>query len=86
MLYPLDDLFLLRSLGAVLGASLQSVSNACGIESSSDDMVSYTREVLNSAASDEYHAVLLEVMTDTRDVSGYFDTISQTYSGNLSQG
>ena len=78
-------LFFLRSLGAVFGAGLKPVSHAGGIKSASDDVISYARKVLYSAASDENNAVFLEVMADSRNVSGHFNTVGQTNSGNFSQ-
>ena len=48
-------------------------------------MVSDTREVLDSAASDENNTMLLEVVTDSRDVCCYFNTIGQTNSGDLTK-
>ena len=48
-------------------------------------MVSYTRKVFDSAASDQNNAVFLQVVADARDVSSYFNTVGQTSSGNLSQ-
>ena len=39
--------------------------NALSIESTSDDVVTYTREILYTSASDENDAVLLKVVTDT---------------------
>jgi hypothetical protein len=47
-------------------------------------MISGTRKVLNTAATDKHNAVLLKVVAFTRDVAGYFDSVGKTYSGNLS--
>ena len=60
-------LFSFRSLCAVFGTSLQSVVYACGIKGSSYDVVSYAGKVFDSAASDQNHTVLLQVMTDIDD-------------------
>ena len=80
------SLFLnLRSLCAVLGTSLESVVNSGCIKSSSDDVISHTGEVLNTAASDKNYAVFLEVVSDSGNVSCNFDTIGKSYSGNLSK-
>ena len=81
----IDRLFFLRSLSAVFGTCLASVVYACSIKGASDDMVSYTRQILNSSASDQNNAVLLQIVADARDISRNFDTVSQTYSGNLSK-
>jgi hypothetical protein len=46
-------------------------------------VITNTREVTNSAASDENDRVLLQVMADTGDVSGTFNTVGQTHTGDL---
>jgi hypothetical protein len=48
-------------------------------------MVTHTREVLYTAATDKNHTMLLQVMADTGDVSGYFNTVGKTYSGNFTK-
>ena len=53
-------LLIFRSLGAVLGAGLLSVGYACGIQRTSDDVVSGTRKILNTAAADQNYGVLLK--------------------------
>jgi hypothetical protein len=53
-------LFLIfRSFGTVFGAGLLSVGYACGIQYTSDDVVSRTGKVFYSAAADQYNTVLL---------------------------
>jgi hypothetical protein len=47
-------------------------------------MISGTRKVLNTATTDKHYAALLKVVTFTRDIAGYFDSVGKTYSGNLS--
>ena len=78
-------LFGFRSLCAVFGTSLQSVVYTCGIKGSSYDVVSYAGKVFDSAASDQNHTVLLQVMADTWNICSDFDSVGQTNSGNLSQ-
>ena len=77
-------LLLLRLLCTVLGTSLITVSNALSIESTSDDVVTHTREILNTSASDKNDAVLLKVMTDTGNVRSYFVAVCELNSGDLS--
>ena len=76
---------LLGPLSTVLGTSLIAVSNTGGIQSSSDDVVSYTRQILYTAASDKNYTVLLKVMTDTRDISSYFDSVGKTYTSDFTK-
>ena len=79
---------LLASLGAlctVLGAGLHTTVNALGIQSAADDVVTNTRQVLNTTAADQNHGVLLQVMANTGDISRNFHTIGQTHTGDLTQ-
>ena len=81
-------LLLLSSLGSlrtVLGTSLHTTVDALSVEGTADDVVTDTRKVLNTAATDHNDGVLLQVMTDTGDVSCYFVTIGQTDTGDLTQ-
>ena len=71
---------LLGPLGTVLGTSLIAVCNTGGIQSTSDDVISYTRQILYTTAPDKHHNVLLKVMTDTRDVGSYLDSVGKTYT------
>ena len=81
-------LLLLSSLGSlrtVLGTSLHTTVDALSVEGTADDVVTDTRKVLNTAATDHNDGVLLQVMTDTGDVCGDFVTIGQTYTGDFTQ-
>ena len=78
-------LFLFRSLCAVLGTCLKSVVYSGCIKGSSNDVVSYAGKVFYSSASDKNNAVLLEVVTDTRNIRCYLDTVSKTNSGYFSE-
>ena len=70
-------------LGAVLGASLHTSVDALSIEGTADDVVTHTREVLDTAAADHDDGVLLQVMADTGDVRGNFIAIGQAHTGDL---
>ena len=48
-------------------------------------MITDTRDVLDSSAADQHNAVLLQIVTNTGDVSGDFDPVGQSDSGDLSQ-
>ena len=85
LLVVLVLLFVFRSLGAVLGTGLLSVGHACGIQSSSYDVVSGTGKVFDSSAADQNNAVLLQVVSLTRNVAGHFDAVRKTYSGDLTK-
>ena len=78
-------LSILRSLSAVLGTSLFSVSDTGGIKGTTDDVVSGTGQVLNTTTTDQNNAVLLQIVTFTGNVAGNFDSVGKTYSGDLSK-
>ena len=48
-------------------------------------MISHTGEVLNTAASDKNYTVFLKVVSDSGNVSGNFDSVGESDSGNLSK-
>ena len=79
ILSDFSDTLFFWSLRTIFGTCLSSVGNAGSIEGSSDDMISYTRKILDSSASDQNDTVFLEIMSDSRDVCRYFDTIGKTY-------
>ena len=64
---------LLRTLCAVLGAALHTLCHALRIQRATDDVVTDTREVLDTAAADEHHAMLLQVVAYAGDIAGDFD-------------
>jgi hypothetical protein len=43
-------------------------------------------KVLHPSSPDENNGMFLEVMTNPRNISGDFDSIGQSHSGNLSKG
>ena len=57
----------LRTLLTVLGTGLHTAIHTLGIERTADDVVTHAREVLNTAATNQYDAVLLQVVADTRN-------------------
>ena len=81
-------LLLLASLGtlcAVLGTALHTAIDTLSIQSTTDDVVTDTGKVLNTAAADQNHGVLLQVVANTGNVSGNFHTVGQTHTGDLTQ-
>src|SRR6476659_7674764 len=79
----MSALLLLR---AVPAASLLAVLHALGVERAADDLVADTGEVLHPAAADEHDGVLLEVVTDARDVGRDLDAARQAHAGDLAEG
>jgi hypothetical protein len=62
------SLLLLRLLSSVLGTALSAVRNTGSIKSTADDVVTYTWKVLNTTATNKNDAVLLQVVSLSRDV------------------
>src|SRR5271156_5587097 len=54
-------LSLFRSLGAVERTALLAVLDALGVEHAADDVVAHARKILDAAAADEHHRMLLKV-------------------------
>ena len=73
----------LRTLSTVLRTALSTVSNTSSIECTANDVVTYTRKVLYTTTTYEYDAVLLQVVTFTRDVRVDLLRVSQTYTSYL---
>jgi hypothetical protein len=76
---------LLRALSAVLGAGLLTVVHRSGVVGATDDVITNTGEVANTAAADEDDGVLLEVVALTRNVCGDLDAVNKTDTGNLTK-
>src|SRR5215203_1534044 len=83
---PLRGMSALLLLRAVTAAGLLAVLHALGIERAADDLVADAGKVLHPAAADEHDGVLLEVVTDTRDVCRDLDTARQAHPGDLAEG
>src|SRR6476660_3771646 len=83
---PLRGISALLLLRAVTAAGLLAVLHALGVERAADDLVANTGEVLHTTAADEHDRVLLEVVADTRDVSGDLDAARQAHAGDLAEG
>jgi hypothetical protein len=48
-------------------------------------VIANTRKILNTTTANEHDRVLLEVMSDTGNVCGYFNTIAKANTGNLAE-
>src|ERR1700743_825396 len=76
---------LLRTLGAVLRTTLLAVLDALGIQHAAEDVVAHARQVLDAAAADHDHRVLLQVMAFTRNVTDHLEAVGETHLGDLAQ-
>src|SRR5215831_16246920 len=72
-------------LGPVLRTSLLAIGNANRIQRAADYVVTDSRKVLHTAATDQHNRVLLQVVTNPRNVSRHFDAVGQAHARNLAQ-
>src|ERR1700722_9828023 len=81
-------------LGGTSGLLLRAVARPClvaftdsgGVESPTDHLVPDARQVLHTSTADEDDRVLLEVVTDTRDVRTDLDPTGEAHPGHLAEG
>src|SRR4051812_40881775 len=81
---PCEALALLL-LRAVAAPSLLAVADALGVQRPANDLVADAGEVLHSATAHEHDRVLLQVVTDARDVGGDLDLAGQPHARDLAQ-
>src|SRR6059058_3567786 len=74
-----------RTLRAILRTALLAVLDALGIEDAAEDVVANAGQVLDAAAADHDHRVLLKVMALTRDVADHFEAVGQAHLGDLTK-
>src|SRR5947209_9892514 len=75
----------LLRLHAVLTAGLLTVADAGGVEGAANDLIAEARKVLDAAAANQDHGVLLQVVPLTGDVGADFHTVGQAHTGDLAQ-
>src|SRR5690606_17087336 len=76
---------LLRTLRAVLRATLLTVGDTSSVERTTHDVITNTRQILHTSATNEHDGVFLQLVTFTRNVRCDFDAIAQTNTGDLTQ-
>src|SRR5580658_6103775 len=59
---------LLRPLGAVFRSALPAILDALRVVGAANDVVAHTRQVLDTAAADQHHRVLLKIVPLAGDV------------------
>src|SRR5208283_5815172 len=80
-----DSLRSLRSLGAVFRAALLAVLDALGVEHAAQDVVAHSRQVLDPAAADHDHRMLLQVVAFARYVADDLEAVGQAHLGDLAK-
>src|SRR5262249_18322152 len=76
---------LLRPLGAVFGPALAAVLDAFRVGRAADDVIAHAGEVLDAAAANEHHRVLLQIMALAGDVARDLEPVGQPHARHLAQ-
>src|SRR3984957_9970669 len=83
---PLRDIgFLLRLLRAVLRAALATVLHTDRIQRAADHVIANTREILDAAAANQHHRMLLQVMANARYIGVDLIAVGEPDARNLAQ-
>ena len=82
---PLRLIFLFCFLGSIFASALSSISYACTVKNTPDDMIADARQVADTSAANYNGAVLLEVVVDSGNVGGYFLAVCQPDTCDFSQ-
>src|SRR5579863_6750449 len=75
----------LRPLRSVLRTPLLAVLHALGIEHAAQDVIAHAGQILDAAAADHHHRMLLQVMAFARDVADHLEAVGQAHLGDLAQ-
>src|SRR5690348_2212987 len=73
----------LGALRAILGTRLATLGDAGAIEAAAHGVVAHARQVLDAAAADQHHRVLLEVVAFAADVRDDLVTVGQAHLRHL---
>src|SRR5262249_26236611 len=64
---------------------LLAILDALGVEDAAQNVVAHARQVLDAAAADHHHRVLLQVMALARDVADHLEAVGEAHLGDLAQ-
>src|SRR5713101_1643809 len=74
-----------RSLGAVFRAALAPVLDALGVVRAADDVIAHAGQILDPAAADQHHGVLLQIVPLAGDIAGHLESVGEADARNLAQ-
>src|SRR5579863_1758822 len=74
-----------RPLGAVFRAALLAILDALRVEHAAQDVVADARQILDAAAADHHHRVLLQIVSLAGDVADHLKAVGQTNLGDFAQ-
>ena len=63
-----------------------TISNTCCIKRTTNDVVTYPWKVFYTSTTKKHNTVFLQVVSDTWDISSYFDQVTQTYTSKFTKG
>src|SRR5260370_41464761 len=76
---------LFRPLGAVFRAALAPVLDTLGVVRAADDVIAHPGQVLDPAAADQHHRVLLQIVALAGDIARHLEPVGQPDARNLAQ-
>src|ERR1700675_2566008 len=76
---------LLRPFGAVFRAALAPVLDALGVVRAADDVIAHPGQILDPAAADQHHRVLLQIVALTGDIARHLEPVGQAHARDLAQ-
>src|SRR5271156_1051575 len=86
---PEDDATLrfasLRTLGAVFRPALLAVLDSLGVQHAAQDVVADAGQVLDAAATDHDHRMLLQVVALAGDIADDLEAVGQPHLGDLAE-
>ena len=65
--------------------NLLALADAGTVERAAHRVVAHAGQILDAAAADEHHRVLLQVVAFATDVAGHFVAIRQAYAADLTK-
>src|SRR5439155_23217069 len=78
-------LLLSRPLRAVFRAALAPVLDALGVVRAADDVIAHAGQILDPAAANQHHRVLLQIVALAGDIAGHFEAVGETDARDLAQ-
>src|SRR6185312_14429558 len=66
---------LFRTFGAVFRSALLAVLDALGVEDAAENVVAHAGQILDAAAADHHHRVLLKIVAFARNVADQLEAV-----------
>ena len=72
---PYGNKLLLGAFRAIERTALHTLGHAGRIESATNDVITDAGQVANAATADQYHTMLLQIVTDTGDIASIISSL-----------